>query len=83
MIFLLAFFYSPFLIVSSLVSSMSMEELRSFYHIPDSISLEVLDDSAVLKIGETDNAVYFTWEQFAARLCFPVSSLEKQFPHVS
>ena len=62
MIFLLAFFYSPFLIVSRLVSSMSMEELRFFYHIPDIISLEVLDDPTVSKIGEADSAVYFTLE---------------------
>ena len=33
--------------VRSLVSSMSMEELRSFCHIPDSISLEVLNGLAV------------------------------------
>ena len=57
--------------ISSLVSSISMEELRSFYCIPDSISLEVSDGPVVLTIGEVDSAVYFTQEQFAARLRFP------------
>ena len=43
--------------VSNLVSSLSMEELRSFYHILDSISLEVLDGMTVFTIGEADSAV--------------------------
>ena len=46
--------------VSSLVSSMSMEELRSFCRIPDSISFEVSDDPAVSTIGEANSVVYFT-----------------------
>ena len=45
---------------SSLVTSMSMEELRSFYQIPDSISLELLDGSVVSTVGEADSIVYFT-----------------------
>ena len=32
-------------------------------------------------VGEADNAIYFTREQFAARLRFPVPSLVKQFLH--
>ena len=71
----------PFL--SNLVSYMSMEELRSFFQIPNNISLEVSDDPNVSTIREANNAVYFTWEQFAAGLCFLVSSLVKQFLHVS
>ena len=62
---------------------MSLEELRSFCQIPDSISLEVSDGSAVSTIGEADSAVYFTRKQFEAGLRFPVSSLVKQFLHVS
>ena len=69
--------------VSSLLSSMSMEELRSFCRIPDNISLEVSDDLTVLMIGETNRSVYFTWEQFEAGLRFLVSSLVKQFLNVS
>ena len=62
---------------------MSMEEVRSFCQIPDIISLETSDGPAVSAIGEADSAVYFTREQFEAGLHFPVSSLVKQFLHVS
>ena len=62
---------------------MSMEELRSFFRVPDCIILELSDGPTFSTIGEADNAVYFTWEQFAAGLCFPVSLLVKQFLHVT
>ena len=68
---------------SSLVSSMSMEELRSFCQILDSISLELSNDPIASTVGEADNAIYFTREQFVARLRFPVSLLVKRFLHVS
>ena len=64
---------------SSLVSSLSMEELRSFFQIPDNISLEFLNRSTTLTVEEADSAVYFTWEQFVTRLYFPVSSLVNGF----
>ena len=62
---------------SSLVSSISMEKLRSYYQIPDSISLELSDGLAASTIGEADSAVYFTREQLVNGLRFPVSSLVK------
>ena len=68
---------------SSLVSSMSMEELRSFCQIPDSIRLELSDGSTASTVGEADRTVYLIWEQFVVKLHFPVSSLVKQFIHVS
>ena len=68
---------------TSLVSSKSMEELKSYCQILDSISLELSDGPAASTVGEVDSAVYFTREQFAARLRFPISSLVKQFLHVS
>ena len=57
---------------SSLVASMFMEELRSFCQVPDDISIELSDKSAFSTIGEADNTVYFTQEQFAAGLRFLV-----------
>ena len=45
---------------SSLVSSMSMEELRSLCQIPDSISLELSDGLTASIVGEADSVVYFT-----------------------
>ena len=68
---------------TSLISSMSMEEFRSYYEIPDNISLELSDGLATSTVGEADNVIYFTQEQFAVELCFPVSSLVKQFLRVS
>ena len=68
---------------SNLVSSMSMEELRSFYRVPGGIILELSDGPSRSIVGHMDNSVYFTREQFAAKLHFPVSSLVKQFLHVT
>ena len=48
--------------VSSLVSSMSMEELRSFCRVPECISLELSDVPARSIVGHADKVVYFTWE---------------------
>ena len=69
--------------VSNLVSSMSMEELRFFSQVPDSISLELSDGSTFSIVGQADNAVYFTQEQFIAGLRFHVSLLVKKFLHVT
>ena len=68
---------------SSLVSSMSMEEPRSFCQVLDDISLELSDDPIRFTAGQADNAVFFTREQFAAGLHFPVSLLVKEFLHVT
>ena len=68
---------------SSIISSLSIEELRSYCHIPDNIDFELLDGSAESTIDEEDGAVYFTREQLVVELRFPVSSLIKQFLHFS
>ena len=39
------------------------------------------DGKATSIMGATDNAVYFTREQFATGLCLPIPSLVKQFLH--
>ena len=67
----------------NLVSSMSMEELRSYFQIHDSISLELPDSLAASIVGEADSVVYFTREQFIVGLLFLVSSLVKEFLHIS
>ena len=68
---------------SSRVSSIFMEELRSYCQIPDNMSLEFSDGPATLIVGEANSVVYFTREKFTVGLRFPVSSLVKQFLHVS
>ena len=52
----------------NLVATMPMEELRFFCQVPTDISLELLDEVAVLTIGWADNSVYFTLEQFVVGL---------------
>ena len=66
---------------SSLVVAMSVEDLRSFRQVPATIIFEMSDGTATSTMGTTDNAVYFTGEQFDARLCLHVPSLVKQFLH--
>ena len=61
----------------SLVSSISMEELRSFCRVPNGINLELSDGLAISTVEEADNAIYFTREQFVVGLLFLVLSLVK------
>ena len=68
---------------SSLISSLSMEELRSYCRIPNDIDFELFEGPVEYTIDEEDSVVYFTREQLAARLRFPISSLVKQFLHFS
>ena len=68
---------------SNLVSSMSIEELRSFSRVPDSTSLELSNGSACSTVGQADNVVFFTQEQFVVGLRFLILSLVKQFLHVA
>ena len=67
--------------VSSIISSLSMEELSSYCQIPSDIYFELSDGPAEPTLGQENNTVYFTREQLAVGLCFPVSSLVKQFLH--
>ena len=66
---------------SSLVVTMYAEELRLYSQIPIEISLETSDGTTSSTFREVDNAVYFSQEQFAARLLLPVPSLMKRFQH--
>ena len=63
--------------ISSLVTAMFVEDLRSFRQVPTAIRLEVLDGAATSTIGATYNAVYFTRKQFVVGLCLPIPSLVK------
>ena len=68
---------------SRIISSLSMEELKSHCQILENIDFELLDGLAESTIDEEDSAIYFTREQLASRLRFPISSLVKQFLHFS
>ena len=70
--------------ISSIIYSLSMEELKSYCQIPDNkFFFELPDGPTESTIDEEDGAVYFTREQLAAGLRFPISSLVKQFLHFS
>ena len=66
---------------SSIVSSLTMEELRTYYEIPDNIDLKLMEKPDVSTLGGEHNFVFFTREQLAAGLRFPVSALVKHFLH--
>ena len=62
---------------SSLVVAMSVEELRLYNQIPAKINLEMSNGSTTSTVGEVDNVVYFTLQQFNVRLRLPIPSLVK------
>ena len=64
---------------SSIISSLSMEELRAYCEIPDDIDIVLSNGSAENTLGEEYSVVYFTREQLVAGLHFLVLSLVKQF----
>ena len=68
---------------SSLISSLFMQELRSYCQIPNNIDFELSDGPAEPTINLEDNVVYFTREQLTVGLRLPISSLVKQFLHFS
>ena len=60
-----------------------MEELRTYCEIPNNIDLELMEKSDKSTLGGEHNAVFFTREQLAIGLHFPVLALVKQFLHVT
>ena len=66
---------------SHIVSSLTMEELRSYYEITENIDLKLMDESNESTLGREHNAVFFTQEELAVGLLFPVPALVKQFLH--
>ena len=68
---------------SSLISSLSMEELRSYCQIPSNIDFELSDGPTESTVNGEDGVVHFTRKQLAFELRFPISSLVKQFMYFS
>ena len=65
----------------TIISSLSMDEVRSYYQIPEDIDFKLLEGPTESTVGEEYNAVFFTRKQLATGLRFPMSSLVKQFLH--
>ena len=55
----------------------------SYYRILNNVDFELSDGPTESTIVEEVSVVYFTWEQLVAGLRFPISSLLKQFLHLS
>ena len=66
---------------SNIISSLFIEELRAYCEILDDIDIVLSKGLVKNTVGEEYNAVYFTREQLAVGLRFPVSSLVNQFLH--
>ena len=60
-----------------------MEELRSYCRIPNDIDFELLEGPVEYTTDKEDSVVYFSREQLATELRFPISSFVKQFLHFS
>ena len=66
---------------SHIFSSLTVEELRSYYEVPENIDLKLMDDPNESTLGGEHNAVFFTRKQLATGLRFLMSALVKQFLH--
>ena len=66
---------------SSIISSLSMEELSTYCEISDDIDVMLSDGLTQNTVGGEDNVIFFTREQMATGLHFLVSSLVKQVFH--
>ena len=66
---------------SSIVSSLTMEKVRTYCEIPNNIDLKLMEGPDESTLGREHNVVFFTREQLVTRLCFPVPALVKQFLH--
>ena len=66
---------------SSIISSLTMEELRAYCNVPANIDLKLMEESNDSTLGREHNAVFFTREHLAAGLRFPVPAIVKQFLH--
>ena len=73
----------PSLDASSIISSLSIDEVRSYCQIPEDIDFKLLDGPTESNVGEACNLVFFTWEHLAAGLRFPVSSLINKFLYLT
>ena len=66
---------------SSIISSLTMEELRAYCDVPDNIDLTLMEEPDESTMGGEHNFVFFTQEHLATGLRFPVPTLVKQFLH--
>ena len=66
---------------SSIISSLTMEELMAYCEVPDNIDLWLMERTNESTLGGEHNDVFFTREHLASGLRFQVPALVKQFLH--
>ena len=66
---------------SSIILSLTMEELLRYCEVPDDISFRLVDRPDESTLSVEHNGVFFTLEHLAAGLRFPVPTIVKQFLH--
>ena len=66
---------------SSIISSLTMEELMEYCEVPDNIDFQLMDRTDECTLGGEYNGVFFTREHLVVRLRFSVPALVKQFLH--
>ena len=67
--------------VSSIISSLTMEELMAYCEVPDDIDLRLMERADESTLGGEHNGVFLTREHLAARLRFHMPAIVKQFLH--
>ena len=67
--------------VSSIISSLIMEELMAYCEVPDDIDLRLMEREDESTLGGEHNEVFFTREHLASGLRFPMPTIVKQFLH--
>ena len=65
----------------SIISPLTMEELMDYCEVPDNTDLRLMERTDESTLGGEHNGVFFTWENLASGLRFPVPTLVKQFLH--
>ena len=66
---------------SSIISSLTMEELMVYCEVPDDIDLRLMERADESTLGGEHNGVFFTLEHLATGLRFPLPTIVKQFLH--
>ena len=66
---------------SSIISSLTMEELMRYCEVPDNINFQLVDRPDESTLSGEHNSVFFTREHLATGLRFPVPTIVKQFLH--
>ena len=62
---------------SSVIASLTMEELKVYCEVPDNIDLWLMERADDSTLGGEHNGVFFTKKHLAAGLCFPVPTIVK------